>query len=912
MNGVSKNALIGFQALVENARDLVYVLDAEGMIRYASPNVRQVLGYDPEGYARETLYALDFVHPEDRAYAEAALEDLLRHPGKTREFRLRLLDTWGRVRKVRVWGRNLLENPAVRGIVINVHDETELEEERARLKSVLEALPGAVYQARVEEGQDPAYAPLIYAAPRQTRGVLGYPAEALLEDPAFFFSKVHPEDRAEVEEAVRRAVAHPGEVQIATYRFLHGQKGAHVWLQDTLIYDPETRLLTGYTYDVSEEVTRERALKESEALFRTLAETAPALILLWQAEDPKDPTSARLAFANQEALRLTGYSLEELQARPIWEFVHPADREAVRARGLARLKGETPPTRYPFRILTKEGEVRWLDYSAARVELGGRPAVLGVGLDVTEAKERERTLEAFARVSVALRQSEDLQEMMEHGLQATLAALEAEAGAILLYEGTPPRLVARAERGWIRNIPHAPTLKEPSLVALALKGEVVVSPDLKGDPRVREAARPYIPEGYSGLALPVLAGRETVGALLLAWPHPRLPTPKEVERAQVVAEALGNAVRLANLRHKLARRVEHLEALRQVDQAILASMDLAPSLEILLDKLFLLPLDAAAFFLYAPREKTLRLAAHRGFRTSVLGLPQALLLGQGHVGRAALTGEKVAVDDLSREPGSHPEFTREEGLVAERAYPLLARGNLLGVLAVFTRRPWDLLREDEAFLEALVDLSALALDNLKVLRDLQKSQRELEAAYELTLWGWAKAVELRDQETAGHMERVTALTLRLAQALGVPEEDLDDLRRGAILHDVGKIAIPDGILLKPGPLTEEEWRVMKLHPVYAYEWLSGIPFLKKALEVPYAHHERWDGSGYPRGLKGLEIPLSARIFAVVDVYDALTSDRPYRKAWPKEKALAYIREEAGKQFDPEVVEAFLKLMAEEA
>ena len=250
--------------------------------------------------------------------------------------------------------------------------------------------------------------------------------------------------------------------------------------------------------------------------------------------------------------------------------------------------------------------------------------------------------------------------------------------------------------------------------------------------------------------------------------------------------------------------------------------------------------------------------------------------------------------------------------MGERAYPLLARGSLLGVLAVFTRRPWDLLGEDEAFLEALVGQSALALDNLRVLRDLQKSQRELEAAYELTLWGWAKAVELRDQETAGHTERVTALTLRLAKALGVPEEDLDDLRRGAILHDVGKIAIPDSILLKPGPLTEEEWAVMKLHPVYAYEWLSGIPFLKKALEVPYAHHERWDGSGYPRGLKGLEIPLSARIFAVADVYDALTSDRPYRKAWPKEKALAYIREEAGKQFDPEVVEAFLKLMAEEA
>lgn len=907
---MAKSTLVGFQALVENARDLVYVLDAEGVIRYASPNVRQVLGYDPEGYTRETFYALDFVHPEDRAYAEAALEDLLRHPGKTREFRLRLLDAWGRVRAVRVWGRNLLEDPAVRGIVINVHDETELEEERARLKSVLEALPGVVYQARVEEGQDPAYAPLIYAAPRQTRGVLGYPAEALLEDPAFFFSKVHPEDRPRLEEAVRRAVAHPGEVQIATHRFLHGQKGAYVWLRDTVVYDPETRLLTGYTYDVSEEVARERALRESEALFRTLAETAPALILLWQAEDPKDPTSAHLAFVNQEALRLTGYSLEELKARPIWEFVHPQDREVVRARGLARLKGEAPPTRYAFRILTKEGEVRWLDYSAARVELRGRPAVLGVGLDITEAKERERTLEAFAQVALALRQSENLKEMMESALDAALRITEAGAGALLLYEEDPPRLTEEAARGFIRRIPGAPRLEEQSLAALALKGQVVLSPDLKNDPRLREAARPHIPEGWAGLAHPLLAGKNPVGVLLLAWPGGRLPTPPELERIQVLAETIGNAVRRAQLREKLAKRVAHLEALRQVDQAILASMDLAPSLEILLDKLFLLPLDAAAFFLYEPREKALRLAAHRGFRTPVP--PQTLFLGQGHVGRAALTGEKVAVDDLRREPGSHPEFTREEGLVAERAYPLLARGSLLGVLAVFTRRPWDLLGEDEAFLEALVGQSALALDSLRVLRDLQKSQRELEAAYELTLWGWAKAVELRDQETAGHTERVTALTLRLAEALGVPEEDLDDLRRGAILHDIGKIAIPDRILLKPGPLTEEEWRVMKLHPVYAYEWLSGIPFLKKALEVPYAHHERWDGSGYPRGLKGLEIPLSARIFAVADVYDALTSDRPYRKAWPKEKALAYIREEAGKQFDPEVVEAFLKLMAEEA
>jgi len=370
-------------------------------------------------------------------------------------------------------------------------------------------------------------------------------------------------------------------------------------------------------------------------------------------------------------------------------------------------------------------------------------------------------------------------------------------------------------------------------------------------------------------------------------------------------------VRRASLRRKLARRVEQLEALRAVDQAIAASLDLDPTLEVFFNQVMRLPLDAAALFLYNPREKTLELRGLRGFYTPMKGVPHRLLLGQGHIGQAALSGETVFVPDLTQDPGADAQFTLREGLVAEKAYPLFAKGRLLGVLAVFTRRPWDLSPEEEEFLEALIGQGAVALDNALTFQELLKSQRELEAAYDLTLWGWAKAVELRDQETAGHTERVTELTLRLARALGVPEEDLEHIRRGAILHDVGKIGIPDSILLKPGPLTEEEWAVMKKHPVYAYEWLSGIPFLKKALEIPYCHHERWDGSGYPRGLKGLEIPLSARIFAVVDVYDALTSDRPYRKAWPREKALAYIQEQAGKQFDPEVVEAFLRLVAGE-
>ena len=154
------------------------------------------------------------------------------------------------------------------------------------------------------------------------------------------------------------------------------------------------------------------------------------------------------------------------------------------------------------------------------------------------------------------------------------------------------------------------------------------------------------------------------------------------------------------------------------------------------------------------------------------------------------------------------------------------------------------------------------------------------------------------------------MTLRLARALGMKEEELVHVRRGALLHDIGKMGVPDGILLKPGSLTPEEWEIMRRHPQYAYEMLSPIAYLRLALDIPYCHHEKWDGTGYPRGLKGEQIPLAARIFAVVDVWDALGSDRPYRPAWPPEKLYAYLKEEAGKHFDPRVVEVFLKILKE--
>jgi putative nucleotidyltransferase with HDIG domain len=216
------------------------------------------------------------------------------------------------------------------------------------------------------------------------------------------------------------------------------------------------------------------------------------------------------------------------------------------------------------------------------------------------------------------------------------------------------------------------------------------------------------------------------------------------------------------------------------------------------------------------------------------------------------------------------------------------------------------------FLDTLSGQAAIAVESAQLFQNLQLSNAELVEAYDATLEGWAKALELRDKETEGHSKRVTEMSLKLAKALGVDRREMIHLRRGALLHDIGKMGMPDSILLKPGPLSEEEWEVMRLHPVYAKDMLSTISFLRPALEIPYYHHEKWDGSGYPLGLSGEEIPLAARIFAVVDVWDALGSDRPYRTAWSREEIFAYIKEQSAKHFDPRIVETFVTILMQDA
>ena len=231
-----------------------------------------------------------------------------------------------------------------------------------------------------------------------------------------------------------------------------------------------------------------------------------------------------------------------------------------------------------------------------------------------------------------------------------------------------------------------------------------------------------------------------------------------------------------------------------------------------------------------------------------------------------------------------------------------------GVFEIFLRVAFTPDTEWLEFNEALAGQAAIAVDNAMLVNDLLQSNIELVQSYDTTIEGWSRALDLRDKETEGHTQRVTEIALHLAREMGIAEEDLKHVRRGALLHDIGKMGVPDAILLKPGPLTDEEWVIMRKHPTFAYEMLSPIAYLQLALDIPYSHHEKWDGTGYPRGLKGEQIPLAARIFAIVDVWDALRSDRPYRPAWTADQARENIVAGIGKHFDPEVVRAFLKMI----
>lgn len=363
---------------------------------------------------------------------------------------------------------------------------------------------------------------------------------------------------------------------------------------------------------------------------------------------------------------------------------------------------------------------------------------------------------------------------------------------------------------------------------------------------------------------------------------------------------------------RMKRQMQQLSALRSIDLAIASGLDINLLLSMLVDRVTeLMNVDAAAILLLNSRSNLLEFASGKGFHSNILQFTR-LKLGEGCAGRVAVERKMINIPDLRKnivEFDRSPYFLKEDFIVYY-GVPLMAKGRVLGVLEIFHRSPLNPDADWLAFLGMMAGQAAIAIDSAIMFNDIQKSNIELSLAYDATIEGLSHALDLRDKETKEHTHRVTNLTVRLATRLGVGDSDLIHIRRGAILHDIGKVALPDRILFKPGPLLDDEWSVMRRHPEIAVELLSPVTYLAPALKIPHWHHEKWDGSGYPDGLQGEQIPFPARLFALADVYDALISNRPYRSAWSKQDAVHYIESQAGAHFDPKMVPAFLNLISE--
>ncbi len=351
-----------------------------------------------------------------------------------------------------------------------------------------------------------------------------------------------------------------------------------------------------------------------------------------------------------------------------------------------------------------------------------------------------------------------------------------------------------------------------------------------------------------------------------------------------------------------------LRALMSVGQAINSSLGLRRVLEEVMDSLISLMHAERGFLMLRESNGELAVQIARGIAHINLD-EEAFKVSKTIVRKVVESGAPV----LTTNAQADPRFDAQMSVAAYQlrsilCVPLKLKDDLIGVLYVDNRAHAGIFKENDLeLISGFADQAAVAIDSARLFEDLQESHRELEKAYQATLEGWVRALDLRDKETEGHTQRVTILTQRLARSMGVEGDALIHITRGALLHDIGKMAIPDGILLKPGQLTDDERMLIQKHPVYAYEMLSPIAFLVPAIDIPYCHHEKWDGSGYPRGLRGKEIPFAARIFPVVDVWDALTSNRPYRRALPQYEVRARIKADSGKHFDPVVVDAFMEM-----
>lgn len=657
----------------------------------------------------------------------------------------------------------------------------------------------------------------------------------------------------------------------------------------------------------------EQSLQESEQKFRSFIEQAAEGIFLINDQ-------GRVTEWNRGQEIITGVKAEEAIDRPVGEIFQRlapagsipfAQADFAKTGVLEAIRTGTSPWFYALNdvdIRTPSGEHKSTQITAFPIQTKNGGLIGGITREITASKQRQREMEAIIGVNKALRPLSSPREMLPVISAQLMSLLNLEGVAIILYNPVSDENRVEFAEGLWKKLTGLVIPSGQGVVSQVIQsGEVYLNNDTAQKPDQNLVDIQEI-QPKAVACLPLATRDQVLGAIWIGQSHPI--SEESLRITKIISEITAAAMHRSSLYGQLQRRLDHISALRLIDRTIASNLDLKIGLHVLLDQVVTqLNVDSAAILLINPRTQYIEFGDGRGFRTELIKRTY-LSIGEGLAGRAALERNILFIPDLrnAADKFTRKEMRLQEDFVSYCAAPLMVKGEVKGVLELFTRASLTPTTEWLEFLENLAGQAAIMIDNSELYNRLQQSNLELRLAYSRTLEGWVRALDLRDEETEGHTQRVTEMTLRLAIAMGMPDDRLVHLQRGALLHDIGKMAVPDSILRKPGELTKKEWETMRRHPIVAYELLRPIAFLQESLDIPYCHHERWDGSGYPRGLKGEEIPLAARIFAVVDVWDALSFNRPYRTAWPEEKARQYISDNSGKLFDPKVVEAFLELL----
>jgi len=888
-----------YRILVTRAPLISFVVDADGIFRLSEGKGLAALGLKPGEVVGQSVFDIYRDFPE-------IVEDMrLALAGETRRRDTRVGPHTFEIHYTPILDENGKVAHVI-GVATDISERKQAEESLRESEKSYRGLFNSVEEA-------------IYIQDRQGRfldvndgavKMYGYPAEFFIKKTPEALAAPGKNDMSALQTAFQKAIA--GEPQ--QFEFWGQRASGEIFPKDVAFY-PGTYfgqdVIIVLARDITERKKGEENLRSTQAFLNHVLKAVPLGISVYNLN------TSCLEFDNAVSAIFNGMSMEVFNALSLeerWNRVHPEDRERRTAfmQELSSLAdGEV--RMIEFRQKIGAGDWHWFQYRYfvfERAENGNITRLLSVTEDVTTDKQAEQalqrqlkeltTLHKIARAGIQVTSIDELVELVT--LEVGNSFYPDNFGVLFLDESNNTLRAHPSYQGITTGTRSIIPIEE------SVSGSVVTTgkPSRIEDVQLITRYIQTTADIRSELCVPIKIGERIIGVVNAESKQLAFFSGEDERLLLTIAGQMAIAIERIRLFDSERERRQEADTLRQATAALSTSLDLDHVLESILTSLKkVVPYDSASVFLLEGDHLHITIS-------------DGLEPGQDILGKSFPASDPLFLEVKTRkqpiilaDATQDPRFLgwgKTSHVRGWMSVPLITRGEVIGYITLDNHKESAYSLEAGSMAQAFAHQAAAAIENARLFEGMQNSLKELNQAYESTIEGWSKAMDLRDKETEGHTLRVTELTTRLASAMGIDGEALVHIRRGALLHDIGKMGIPDRILLKPDSLSDEELLIMRQHPKYAHDMLSQISYLLPALDIPYSHHERWDGKGYPQGLKGEQIPLAARLFAVIDVWDALTSDRPYRPAWTHREAIDYIWELSEEHFDPDIVKKFMEIV----